>query len=174
MRAKFYNCTRDERYVYKVKASDQTNTEEVDIEITSPAENVVRPRIKVQSGRIGRATNYVWISELKRFYYIRNWEMNNGYITMDLEVDVLMSYRTELMASKVMIKRVENYMEKNSQGSYVWHFPHSAKPNYYIKDDRMKFNSYDNVRVINFPSGFNKSAQSFFLAIAGDVDNSEG
>ena len=169
MKAKFYNCVRDERYVFKIKASDQTNTEEVDIEITSPAENVVRPRIKVQSGRIGKATNYVWISELKRFYYVRNWEMNNGYITMNLEVDVLMSYRKELVDSKAMIKRTDNWIDKDTG---TWHWPKATKPNFFLPDERMKFNAYDNIRTLEFKSGFSKNTQSFFLAIAGDVDNS--
>lgn len=168
MLAKFYNCIRDERHVFKLKASDQTNTEPVYIEVLTPAENVVRPRIKVQTGRLGKATNYVWISELKRFYYIRNWEMNNGYITMDLEVDVLMSYRRELMNSEIMAARVDNYIDR-STGS--WHWPRAPKPNYYIRDERLKFNSYENVRTKVFDGGFNKNTQSFFLAIAGDVNN---
>lgn len=172
MQAKFYNCTRDERYVYKLKESDQTNTESVSVEMLTPANNVTHPQIRLQSGRIGRSTNYVWLEDLKRFYYIRSWNMENGYITCDLEVDVLMTYRTELASSNVMIKRVENYMVKNSQGQWVWKFPRSAKPNYYLPDSEMKFNAYTNVRVKNFPSGFNKTAQSFFLAIAGDVNNS--
>lgn len=169
MIAKFYNCIRDERHVFKLKASDQTNTEEVHIEVITPSENVIRPKIKVQTGRIGKSTNYVWISELKRFYYIRNWEMNNGYITMDLEVDVLMSYRYELMNSHVMVARCDNWVDRETG---EWHWKYAPKGNYYLHDDKMKFNSYENVRTIEFENGFNKTTQSFFLAIAGDVNNS--
>lgn len=169
MKAKFYNMIRDDRHVFKLKASDQTNTDPVDIEVITPAENITRPQIRVQTGRIGKSTNYVWISELKRFYYIRTWTMNNGYITMSLEVDVLMSFRRELVASEVMVARVDNWID---QATGTWHWPSAPKGNYYLHDDKMKFNSYRNVRTLEFKDGFNKTTQSFFLAIAGDVNNS--
>ena len=147
MLAKFYNCIRDERYVFKLKASDQTNTEDVYIEVLTPSENVTHPKIKVATGRLGKATNYVWISELKRFYYIRNWEMNNGYITMDLEVDVLMSYRKELMNSHAMIKRNE--------------FSYSS----YLPDEKLKIYAPSRVKVDKFKSPFDAKKQIFYLAL---------
>ena len=173
MLAKFYNCTRDEKYVFKVKASDQTNTEPVNVEILTPATNVVRPTIRLQTGRIGGHTNYVYLSDLQRFYFIRSWNMDNGYITCELEVDPKMSWRQGLMNTETMIKRVDNYQYKNNQGGFSWKYPKGAKPNYYLADSEMKFNSYTNVRTIEFPDGFNDERQEFFLAIAGDVENAD-
>lgn len=170
MIAKFYNCIRDERYVQKICAEDQTNDDPVNVEMLTDANNVTHPIIRLSTGKIGKSTNYVWLKDLKRFYYIRNWTMDNGYITLNLEVDVLMSFKKELLNSTVMVKRCENYVKRGGG----WQFPNSAKPNYYLDDPEMKFNAYKNVRTIEFPSGFNKNVQSFFLAIAGDVDNSNG
>lgn len=147
MKAKFYNCTRDERYVFKLQASDQTNTEDIYIEVLTPSENVISPKIRVQTGRIGKATNYVWISELKRFYYIRDWEMNNGYITMNLQIDVLMSYSKELMSSHCMIKRNE--------------FSYSS----YLPDDKLKIYAPSRVKIDKFKSPFSKDKQIFYLAL---------
>lgn len=169
MQAKFYNMIRDDRHVFKVKASDQTNTDPVDVQMLTDSNNVTKPIIRVQTGRLGHSTNYVYLSELKRFYYIRSWTMDNGYSTMELEIDVLMTYRRELMNSNVMAARVDNWIDRAS-GS--WHFPNAPKGNYYLTDSKMKFNSYECVRTIEFSNGFNKTTQSFFLAIAGDVDNS--
>ena len=169
MQAKFYNMIRDDRHVFKLKASDQTNTDAVDVQMLSDANNVTRPIIRVQTGRLGRSTNYVWLSELKRFYYIRSWTMDNGYSTMELEIDVLMTYRKELVNSTVIVARCDNWWN-NATGN--WQFPHAPTGNYYLHDDKMKFNSYENVRTLEFSSGFNKDKQEFFLAIAGDVDNS--
>lgn len=166
MVAKFYNCTRDERYVQKIKASDQQGSTAY-VEILTDQNNVVRPTIRITSGLLGQSVNYVWLKDFKRFYYIKNWTADHGYITLDLEVDVLMSFKKELMDSDVMIKRTENYITREG----TWKFPNSAKPNYYLKDETMKFNAYENVRTIEFPSGFNKTTQSFFLAIAGTVNN---
>ena len=169
MQARFYNMIRDDRHIFKVKESDQTNTEPVDIQMLSDKNNVTRPIIRVQTGRLGRSTNYVYLSELKRFYYIRSWTMDNGYSTMELEIDVLMTYRKELVNATVIVARCDNWWN-NATGN--WQFPHAPYGNYYLHDDRMKFNSYENVRTLEFSNGFNKTVQSFFLAIAGDVDNS--
>ena len=147
MVAKFYNCTRDERYVQKLKSSDQTNTEPVNVEILTDQNNVVRPTIRVQTGRLGRATNYVWLRDFKRFYYIRSWTADNGYITMNLEVDVLMSFKKELMSSDVMIKRNE------------------FNNNNYLIDDNLQISTPTRVKIKEFPKGFDKSKQIFYLAV---------
>ena len=64
MQARFYNMIRDDRHIFKVKESDQTNTEPVDIQMLSDKNNVTRPIIRVQTGRLGRSTNYVYLSEV--------------------------------------------------------------------------------------------------------------
>lgn len=169
MQARFYNMTRDDRHIFKVCETDQTNDEPVDVQMLTDNNNVTRPIIRVQTGRLGQSTNYVYLSELKRFYYIRSWTMDNGYSTMQLEIDVLMTYRKELVGSKVMVARCDNWWDREKGG---WHWSNAPTGNYYISDSKMKFNAYENVRTLEFSSGFNKTTQQFFLAIAGDVDNS--
>ena len=169
MQAIFYNMIRDDRHIFKVKESDQTNTDPVDIQILTDRNNVTRPTIRVQTGRLGKATNYVYLSELKRFYYIRSWTMDNGYSTMELELDPLMTYRKKLVNQNLMVARCDNWWDNFKDD---WHWSNAPTGNYYLHDDRMKFNSYENIRTLEFKSGFNKTTQSFFLAIAGDVDNS--
>lgn len=149
MLAKFYDCKRDERYVYKLTASDQTNTENVDVQILTPENDVVHPVIRLQTGRLGNHTNYVWLSDLERFYYIRNWTMDNGYVTCNLEVDVLMTYRHDLINSntKVMVKRNE------------------FKYNTYLPDETLKVNAPTRVKTDYFDKGFDSSKQVFYLAL---------
>ena len=147
MVAKFYNCTRDDRYVFKITSTDQTNTEPVDVEILTDRNNVVRPTIRISTGRLGKATNYVWLKDFKRFYYIRSWTADNGYVTLNLEVDVLMSFRRELMDSDVMIRRNE------------------FKRNNYLNDDNLKVYAPDRVKVIEFENGFEASKQIFYFAL---------
>ena len=145
MVAKFYNCQRDERYVQKLTSGDMQY--QVTVEILTPNNNVIRPQIRVEAGIVNRSVNYVWLKDLKRFYYIRNWKMENGYVTMDLEVDVLMSFRKELMSSRIMIKRNE------FQG------------NNYLTDDNLQINAPTRVKITEFPKGFDKSKQIFYLAL---------
>lgn len=158
MQAKFYNCKRDERYVYKIRGADQTNTEPVDVEILTPANNVVRPQIRLSTGRLGNKTNYVWLEDLMRFYYIRSWTMENGYITMDLEVDVLMSFRHSLMDCKAMIKRNE------------------FSQNAYIRDEKVKILEPTRLKIATWDSPFDKNGNYFYLALVSNTgaDNTLG
>ena len=148
MQAKFYNCTRDDRYVAKVCASDVQST--ADVQMLTDANNVTRPIIKVQSGRLGSAVNYVYLSELKRFYFIRSWTMDNGYSTLELEIDVLQTYKRDLMKSHAMIKRNE------------------FKYNNYLDDPVLRVKAPTRVKIKEFPKGFDKSKQIFYLAIVGN------
>ena len=84
MHAKFYHCTVDERYVYKLLASDQTNSDQAYVEVLEPTD-IIRPRLRISTGRLGQYTNYLWIQELDRFYYIRNITMENGYTVIQCE-----------------------------------------------------------------------------------------
>ena len=164
MNAKFYNCKRDERYVYKVCADDQTNTEPVDVQILTPANNVIRPQIRLSTGRIGNHTNYVYLSDLNRFYYIKSWTMDNGYITMDLEVDVLMSFRKYLMECPAMIKR--NEMHHNR----------------YIPDEQRKIFAATKVKIYGDGSStgsgwttpFKRSSNIFYLAVVSSQGADSG
>ena len=159
MVAKFYNCTRDERYVFKLKSSDQTNTEPVNVEILTDQNNVVRPTIRVQTGRLGKATNYVWLQDFKRFYYVKNWTADHGYITLDLEVDVLMSFRHELMSTSVMVARNEK------------------QKNVYIMDNNIKLLAPTATKVLKdgWTSPFSKTSSYFYLAVVSSqgADNNE-
>lgn len=156
MVAKFYYCKLDDRYMCKLRSSDQTNSETVHVEILSPAENVISPRIRVQTGRIGNHTNYVWLADLERFYYIRNWEMNNGYVTMDLYEDFRMSWRKSLKDANVVIKRNE------------------TKHNAYFTDEKLKVYAPTRVKITNFENGFPENDPKFYLAVTSSEGSSGG
>lgn len=156
MQAKFYDCDRDERYVYKVTASEQTNTEPVDVQILTPENNVTHPVIRLQTGRIGNKTNYVWLSDLNRFYYIRSWTMDNGYITAELECDVLMTYRRDLEDAEANIKR--NEKERNT----------------YLNDENLKLYAPTRIKTIKFENGFPENNPQFYLAVTSAEGASGG
>ena len=148
MKAKFYHCTVDDRYVYKLLASDQTNTDEATIEILNPTD-IIRPRIKLSTGRLGNYTNYVWIRELDRFYYIRKIVMENGYSVAECEEDVRMTFRTGLAKKGAMIRRNE------------------VKYNNYLTDPKLQVNAPTRVKVIKdgWSSPFSSNKNIFYLAL---------
>lgn len=55
-----------------------------------------------------RDANYLFISELNRYYYIDNFEMANGRVILSCHIDVLMTYRNEIEKCKIVVKRNEN------------------------------------------------------------------
>lgn len=145
MKGKFYNNKSDARYLNK---SIDLKYDNIPIEVLTPA-SVVRPVLKVSSGLIGQSVNYVYVDELERYYYIRNWTMENGYVTLECEVDVLMSFKNVIKLQNVIVKRQEN------------------KYNLYQVDEKFKTLNCPCERVLEFPSGFDFSTQNFILCIAG-------
>lgn len=148
MHAKFYHCTVDERYVYKLLASDQTNTDQAYIEVLEPTD-IIRPRLRISTGRLGQYTNYLWIQELDRFYYIRNISMENGYTVIQCEEDVRMTFRKGLAKKAAMIARSETLK------------------NVYLKDDNIKLLAPTATKVLKdgWSSPFDNTSSYFYLAV---------
>ena len=100
--------------------------------------------------------NYCYISELKRYYYIKNFTYLTGKrIQVNLEIDVLMSYADEIKSLKVNVLRYSG-----------------IRPTY-ISDGRIPLYSNTKQYVITFPDNvFNlaepkDSDKNFLLNIAG-------
>lgn len=76
--------------------------------------------------------NYCFIRELNRFYFIDDVIIeNNGIRNYKLSIDVLMTYKTEIMNNKTHIIESENvinadnieYSEKNNEVVSTFNFP---------------------------------------------------
>lgn len=132
MQGIFYENKSDRRYLTKQLEGKYSN---VPVEILSPS-SVVRPTLKVSSGLIGQNVNYLKLVDLERYYYINNWTMENGYVLLDCEVDVLMSFKDEIKKQNVIVKRNEK------------------KFNMYLEDDQYKLLNQTAVRTLEFPNGF--------------------
>ncbi len=54
--------------------------------------------------------NYCYVEELKRYYYIENMTLSpNGITRLSMRVDVLMSYRKDILASQGVITKNREY-----------------------------------------------------------------
>lgn len=57
-----------------------------------------------------RATNYAYIADFGRYYYIKNWVLDGTLIRASLEVDALASHRTAVLAStQYVLRSASNY-----------------------------------------------------------------
>lgn len=147
MQATFYNNKSDKRYLNKTIEAKYSN---IPIEVLEPS-SIIRPSLRVSSGLVGQSVNYIYVNELERYYYIKDWIMENGHIRLECEVDVLMSFKDAIKQQNVILSR----QEKNY--------------NLYQVDNKMKLLNAPATRVIEFPSGFDYSTQEFVLILTGSA-----
>lgn len=146
MKATFYNNASDERYLNKSITAKFSN---IDIEVITPA-SVVRPAFRLSSGLLGQSVNYLYVTELERYYYIRNWTMDNGFVILECEVDVLMSFKDAIKKQNVIVSRQER--------DY----------NLYQVDNKMKFYNTNATKVREFPTKhFSMNNTQFLLVMNG-------
>lgn len=148
MQAKFYLNKSDKRYLNKTLEPKYNN---IPIQVLEPS-SVVRPRLRVSSGLIGQGVNYLYIADLERYYYIKDWIMENGHITLECEVDVLMSFKDAIKKQNVIVSRQEK------------------KFNTYQNDERYKLYNYPAIKTIRIDNGnaFDFGVTNYILCVVGN------
>ena len=149
MQATFYYNKSDKRYLNKSIDAKYSN---IDIQILEPS-SIINPTLKVSSGLIGNNVNYVYIPDLRRYYYIDNYIMENGFVRLECKVDVLMSFKNEILSEKVIAARSSN------------------RYNLYLPDDKFKMYNYSRVQTFTMipqdSMKFDMSIEQFVLTTAG-------
>lgn len=151
MQAIFYENKSDRRYLTKNIEGKYPN---VPVQIIEPS-SVVRPSLKVSSGLIGQNVNYLKLVDLERYYYINDWIMENGYIRLECEVDVLMSFKDEIKERSVVVKRNEK------------------KYNLYLDDPKYKIQNRTATMTKEFPNGFG-TAKHLVMGVVGKKQEEGG
>lgn len=145
MTIKLYHNDSDKRTVSKTLSNEGSLAGATIIDDTS----ILAPRLKVRdNGIIMVQYNYCYIADFKRYYYITDITVSNGYIYIDCKVDVLMSYANEIKACTGVIARQEN----------VW--------SGYLDDSENFTNQYNNVSLKAFTNPFSKNL-SYILLVNG-------
>ena len=112
--------------------------------------SIISPTIVIQSESPIRF-NYAYITDFKRYYYINNVEsVRTGVWRVYMEVDPLMSFKTDILALKVVANKqslITNGDEYIDDGSLV--------------TDNLIFKN-----VYNFANGFNDNGE-YILITAG-------
>lgn len=97
--------------------------------------------------------NYMYISEFDRYYFITDIiNVSNNRWIIKAHVDVLHSFKNDILNSECIIEKIENQTDSNlyfDDGSFVM--------------DTRKYNE-----VIEFPNGLNENG-SYILICAGGV-----
>lgn len=94
--------------------------------------------------------NFAYIAEFGRYYYVKPVVKNNQIITYELTSDPLMSFKTGILSSPVVISR------------NPWHF------DLYVADGKLPIESRKANAIIKFPNNpFSGTNNSYILTTIG-------
>lgn len=150
MVAKFYKNNSDDRYIDK----DISQIGQTDTIYFKDDTNLVNPTLKV-NGDLSSNINYLYIEDLGRYYFIRNKVFSKQCIYLECEVDVLMSFKTEIRDMTGIISRNERLY------------------NLYLNDDKMEMFNYPYYQTLNMTcvegTPFNMQTNQILLALVGAI-----
>ena len=108
--------------------------------------NMINPTIIISS-LMSKNFNYVYISDTDRYYYVNDMTYSQQRTFINLTVDVLMSFNSEIKALNVIANRSSSYY------------------NVYQTDSSIPFENRNVISTQPFSGGFN--GQSMLLAVNG-------
>ena len=111
---------------------------------------IINPEVLISTDVLNLlGSNYAFISEFNRYYYVVDViSISNKLCLVKMKVDVLMSFKTEILSNNAIIQKSE----------HNW--------NLYLNDGSLKTYQYNSVETIKFPTGF-PTGTDLVMAIAG-------
>ena len=107
MEITLYNTTSEKNEINKSLSNGATFTGTLR-DMTS----VLSPEINIESGSNLSTYNYCHISDFGRYYFIKDIKsVRSGLWRVSLKVDVLMSFKVDILASQGVLKHTETFGE---------------------------------------------------------------
>lgn len=103
--------------------------------------NIVSPTIKVQYNANLLTYNYCYIPVFNRYYFVNSVEIDGDILIISLSCDVLMSFKNDILSSKVRVIRSSSSKIKYLPDSLI---TQTAKTNYIFKKLGTGFNVAEN------------------------------
>ena len=112
--------------------------------------SIINPVINIEYSNLSRY-NYMYIPEFKRFYFIRNLtSIRNNLWRLDCHVDVLNTYRSEILTHQAIIEKQEN----------------TSQSDLYFDDNSFIVKNQKYIETINFSNGLLANGE-YILITAG-------
>lgn len=119
--------------------------------------SVISPSFRLTSAANIAQYNYAYIESFGRYYFIKGITVERtGVWSLDLDVDVLESFKAEILSLDATLLRQEN------------------EYNLYLNDPEWKVYTNKQVLTREFPSGFLDSGNYFLTVVGGYDDITEG
>lgn len=146
MEIKFYQVSDDKRVISKTLGTAKTLSS---CQLIEPS-SVINPSFTIDIDTSIYAYNYVYIAYFGRYYYINDITVIDGArMVVTCDVDVLMSYATQIKACTVNTRRNENNYDM------------------YLPDDRPVESRMIRYSV-KFPHSFSDESNSYVLITVGN------
>ena len=154
MQLTYYNNKTDKRYLKKsleqITLAEHANPVNI---IMIDDSSITNPIFKLKDHDIYLTANYCYVDTLRRYYFIDDITLSQGYAYIKCTEDVLMTYAEQLHDVKVLVDRNQ------------WDY------NLYQVDDKLALNNFTSQKRVEFPDGFNKNVQAFVLGVIGNTNN---
>lgn len=114
--------------------------------------DIINPTIFISRTINMKTANYLYIQDLNRYYFINSIETSQQYYILHCTVDVLMSYKGQILSQWAIVSRNAN------------------RTKMYLQDEKLKLYNVTRYEPIPFPSGFYQSGSkvsSFVLTLNG-------
>lgn len=151
MRATLYKNHSDERYISKDLSSIGTYNNLV----FKDDEDLVTPTFKVTDSNFSEECNYIYVQELERYYYVRSRRYSRQCLFLECQVDVLMSFASDIHDMTGIISRNERLY------------------NLYLNDDKMEMLNYPYYQTLNMKcvegNPFSMQTNQILLSLVGAV-----
>lgn len=111
--------------------------------------SIINPVIMIEdtAGFDLKYTNYAYIEEFGRFYYINNIVCKNNLFELQMHVDVLKTHANGIRNNNAVISRQQH------------------RYNLYLQDGVFKTYAYPHIEIKQFPNGF--TDYNFIFSVAG-------
>lgn len=153
MQLTYYNNKTDKRYLKKniELLSLEGHANPVNIKLVENT-SIARPTFKLADKDLYMTANYCYVDSLRRYYFILDREVSNGYAYIKCECDAKMSFAEQLHDIDVLVDRNQ------------WDY------NLYQVDDKLALYNFRSQKRVEFPSGFDENAQEFVLGVIGNTN----
>lgn len=143
MEIKLYNCKSSQNQISKYLENEITINGTIRTELSE-----MTPSIMLEMDILPKY-NYCYITSTDKYYYVSNvTAISNKMYRLDLQEDVLMTYKKEILNLNAIVSR-------------------SSYGDLYIDGDNIQPTSQSATTVINFKSGFSTNPHNIIITAGG-------
>lgn len=145
MHMRLFKNKSDLRYLDK--SIEQVGNELTELYLKDET-NLLDPEIILSN--FPQGINYCYLVEFDRFYYLESVDFNEGQYYTKWHVDVLMSFKDDIMKNKALVQRNTNNYDL------------------YMQDNEFKLEQLTNDRYLKFSTTpFSTSRETFVMGVLG-------